>query len=275
MSKTNLKSYDLRPLWDVILDIYSVFDSVCKKYNLRFCADSGTALGAVRHHGFIPWDDDFDIQMPRPDYEKFLTVISDELPPNLKWLDRFNCSCYEHGFGKIIVSDRSVVERVSAETGLPLSQGIFIDIFPLDGYPDSYFGRIWRKLFNRMLEFWPIMARIKCLLKFSKDIKLCKIQAHRTMVDIMDRRAKKYPFGSTKFCVSIGVSRWFDDKPYSYDFFGSPQKAPFDRMSIPLQENVDGYLTTIFGDYMTEPPIENQHPAHGGGESPLWRFGPL
>lgn len=275
MNGQNSSGYNLRPLWDAILEVYAAFEGICKRHNLRYCADCGTALGAVRHHGFIPWDDDFDLQMPRPDYEKFVSVVDAELPSEYKWLDRFNCALYEHGFGKVIVSDKKIVERVAHESGLPLRQGIFIDVFPLDGYPDSVCGRIWRKISSRLLEFLPACEKLKRMLGLVRNAEQSKIRVHRKMVDIMEARAKKYQFGHTQFCVSIGVSRWFDDKPFPCAYFGTPQVVHFDKTSVPVQENVDGYLKAIFGRYMQLPPLEKRHLGHEGHLCQPWRLGPV
>ena len=110
----------LRPLWDAILEVYKVFAAICDKHSLRYCADCGTALGAVRHGGFIPWDDDMDIQMPRPDYEKFASLAPKELPKGYAWIDRFNCPDYDNAFGKVIVTDKSKVDLIAKESGYKL-----------------------------------------------------------------------------------------------------------------------------------------------------------
>ena len=264
----------LRPLWDAILAIYKEFAELCERHSLRYCADCGTAIGAVRHKGFIPWDDDFDIQMPRSDYEKFVEIAKSELPPGLAWVDRFNSPSYEHAFGKIVVADKNAVGRIERELGRPLTQGVFVDVFPLDGYPDSTVCRTFRKFQSRSWEIWPILAKLCSMLHLVKNGERIRVLSHRRLADLSERRAKKYPFGATKLCVSIGVSRWFDDKPYPTKFFGNPVKVPFDCSEVPVQEDVDGYLRTLYGDYLKLPPESCRHPAHNGGAPKLWRFGP-
>lgn len=270
----NGKEINLRPLWDAILDVYAEFVKICERHSLLYCADCGTTLGAVRHKGFIPWDDDFDLEMPRSDYEKFVEVAKSELPKGYAWLDRFNCPTYEHAFGKVIVTDKSVVDRVSSESGMSLDQGIFIDVFPMDGYPNSSIARLLRKFQGWMWEFWPAMAKILEKSGVSRNGAL-RLWSHRMLADLTEMRAKKYQFGSTELCVSIGVSRWFDDKPYQFKFFGAPKMVPFDRVLVPVQEDAESYLTSIFGDYMQLPPVEQRHPAHTVGHPKSWRLGPM
>lgn len=276
---------NLRPLWDAILDVYKVFAEICERHDLRYCADCGTALGAVRHHGFIPWDDDMDIQMPRPDYEKFVEIVKNELPVGLAWLDRFNCSDYDNAFGKLIVTDCTVVDRVAKESGLGLGQGIFIDIFPMDGYPDSPVARKWRRIQNYLVGFrakynegWNGIKTIKSRMAYLIGAFLLpfnyKIHNYREQVEFYENRAKRYPFGTTQMCVSIGCAQYADDKPYPYSLFGTPKKVQFDKTSMSVQEHVEDYLKYMFGDYMKLPPVENRRSTHSEAVKAKWRLGP-
>ena len=279
------ETINLRPLWDAILDVYQVFAEICERHGLRYCADTGTALGAVSHHGFIPWDDDMDIQMPRPDYEKFVEIVKNELPVGLAWLDRFNCSDYDNAFGKLIVTDRTVVDRVAKESGLGLGQGIFVDVFPMDGYPDSHFARKWRKIQNYLVGFrakynegWNGTKTIKSRMAYLIGAFLLpfnyKIHNYREQVEFYENRAKRYPFGTTQMCVSIGCAQYADDKPYPYSLFGTPKKVQFDKTSMSVQEHVEDYLKYMFGDYMKLPPPEKRVGAHGNAKFASWRLGP-
>lgn len=267
------KEYNLRPIWDALLDIYQVFANICERNGLRYCADSGTALGAVRHGGFIPWDDDMDIQMPRPDYEKFAKVVKNELPKGLAWLDKTVSNDYPFAFGKIIVTDSDKVAKIASKSSIALKHGLFIDIFPLDGYPDTKVGRLLRKIQSRLWEFqlkydsgWDscntlLKKAFWCIGFFTASRKF-KIRSHRELSELFEKRARQYEFGATEYCVSIGVSRFFDDKPFPVKYFGRPQKIKFDRAEMLVQENVDGYLRRMFGDYMQLPPENRRVPAH-------------
>ena len=282
----NDKTINLRPLWDALLDVYKVFSEICERHGLRYCADTGTALGAVRHSGFIPWDDDMDVQMPRPDYEKFVEFVQKELPEGLAWLDRFNCPDYDNAFGKVIVTDRALVDRVASESGLKLGQGIFLDVFPMDGYPDSPIARRWRKIQNYLVGFrakynegWDGTKTLKSRIAFLIGAALLpfnyKIHDYREQVEFYERRARRYPFGATQMCVSIGCAQYADDKPYPFALFGQPQKVRFDKGYMMVQERVEEYLKWMFGNYMLLPPPEKRKGAHGNKENVAWRLGPI
>lgn len=284
MSRTERADPNLRPLWDVLLEIYRIFSAICDKHGLRYCADAGTALGAVRHQGFIPWDDDMDIQMPRPDYEKFIEIAKRELPEGYAWLDKDVCDSYDNGFGKVIVTDEAVVNRIAQESGLPLGQGVFIDVFPLDGYPDSRVGRARRKLQNTLIAFqskvflgWRRCVTLEAKIEFGIGLLLYpfnyRIRNYREQVEFYERRAKRYPFGSTKLCVSIGLAQYSDDKPYPYECFGKLKRVPFEDTEMQVQENVEGYLRAKFGDYLQLPPVECRRGGHSGTQMWPWRLG--
>lgn len=274
MVSAELPEYNLRPLWDAILDVYLQFETICEKHQLRYCADTGTTLGAIRHHGFIPWDDDLDVQMPRSDYTEFVKIVGSELPNGYAWLDKNNCRTYEQSFGKVIVTDAKKVDSIARAVGMRLGQGIFIDVFPVDGYPDSAMSRRWRKIENYTLEVWAAINKLARDVGLVKNAERNRIWVHRCISDFYDRRARRYSFGSTKKCVSIGLSRRFDDKPYSYSCFGRPRKVSFDKCEMYVQEDAEGYLRELFGDYLKLPPPDKRHPGHGAGEIMPWRFGP-
>lgn len=283
MNKGNQK-VNLRPIWDALLEVYKVFADICERHGLRYCADTGTALGAIRHKGFIPWDDDMDIQMPRPDYEKFIEIAKRELPKGYAWLDKNNCASYHQGFGKVIVTDEQVVNCVAAESGLQLGQGIFIDIFPLDGYPNSPFERKWRRIQNYLVDFrikynqgWHGNTTTRGKIAYLIGLFLLpfnyRIRNHREQVEFYEKRAKKYAFGSTQQCVSIGVCCYNDDKPYPLNYFGVRREVPFEHTQMFVQEDAEAYLTLMFGDYLQLPPEDKRMPGHAMSDYEPWRLG--
>lgn len=158
-----VRGVDLSPIWDALMEMYEVFSSICTKHNLRHYVTDGSAIGAVRHKGFIPWDDDLDVSMPRPDYNKFMEIASKELPSNLVAYDRHQCPEMKVLFGKVQEVRESKVHKVEKQIGRILAHGLYIDIFPIDGCPSSAFEIAWVKFrYMILLEFSGIGAMHSC-----------------------------------------------------------------------------------------------------------------
>ena len=130
MNQYKIGNYDLKRVQDVMLQIMIATDRICRKNNIRYILFHGTMLGAIRHHGFIPWDDDMDIAMPREDYDKFVKIANSEFP------ERFRFECYEntrdypYNFGKIRAVNTLFKEKFTAS--LNINHGVYIDVFPVD-----------------------------------------------------------------------------------------------------------------------------------------------
>ena len=134
--------YNIRPLQEEVLKIFKVFAAICEKHRLRYYAAYGTALGAIRHHGFIPWDDDFDVAMPRDDYERFRKMAEEALPARYKYCDWHNTKeLSPNVYAKIQDSNRVAVLDIEKKIGRTLPHGVYIDIFPLDGTPGTRWQR--------------------------------------------------------------------------------------------------------------------------------------
>ena len=121
----------LRKLHEIQLSILKDVDDLCTRHDITYFLDSGTALGAVRHNGFIPWDDDIDIGMLRPDYDRFLTVAKEELPASTyRLLIPGETLHYAAMFTKVALVGTKFYTQETIEAGLDM--GIFIDVFPYD-----------------------------------------------------------------------------------------------------------------------------------------------
>ena len=128
-----MANYDIRPLQLRILKNLLAVDKVCKEHNLRYYIMAGTMLGAVRHKGFIPWDDDLDIGMPRADYDLLMANAKEWLPKPYEAVCAENDKEYPLPFAKVQDADTTLIERMH----LKYLGGVYIDIFPLDGVPES------------------------------------------------------------------------------------------------------------------------------------------
>lgn len=142
-----MANYDIRPLQLKILETLKVVDRVCAEHGLRYTVIAGTMLGAVRHGGFIPWDDDLDIAMPRPDYDRLIAHHSQWLPAPLEMICNENDTDYPFPFAKIQNADTTLIERAH----IKYLGGIYIDVFPLDGAPE---GSLRRALHFARYEFY-------------------------------------------------------------------------------------------------------------------------
>ena len=123
-----------QPRWNSIINgVMRHFIAICKEHSLTYFCCGGTAIGAVRHHGMIPWDDDVDVFMPRPDYDRFVQIASRQLPDGLELMTPYSKTDYPLYFVKLCDSRTTLQEEVE----VPCVYGLYIDIFPIDGAPDD------------------------------------------------------------------------------------------------------------------------------------------
>ena len=263
------KNISLDELKNIELNILMQIHNICITENIRYSLCGGTLLGAVRHGGFIPWDDDIDIFMPRPDYNKFINYCKENNTP-------FQLICYETNpkygylFAKAIDKTTTIIERNGNRNNIEM--GVYVDIFPIDGlgntieaakenFNKSKFDREllvaynWRRFFKsktHSLIYEP--ARLIFFL-LSRCVKSDKI---------ISRIQSKYPedmFHSSKYAgVVCGSYRLKEILPIEvYSEFDTIQFENYEFMSI---KNKETYLKSIYGDYMKLPPKEKQIAHH-------------
>lgn len=242
------------------LKLLKIFIDICEHLGLKYYLVCGTALGAVKYNGFIPWDDDIDVALLRPDYEVFISKGQELLPENI-FLQNFKTDpAFPQIFSKLRNSNTTYIEKASAK--LPINHGIYIDVFPLDGYPRD--PRVQRKLERRKKNYKRklscafeaeryLIGRVICL--FNKIIG-CHKRTHII--------AKKYE--KLISCFSVHDSdllcnhgNWQGKLEYATKWqYGDGAWVDFEGLKLRIPENYDAYLTQKYGDWRAELPSEQQ-----------------
>ena len=259
----------LTKIHKVSLYILLAFDKVCRENDLTYFLDSGTALGAVRHGGFIPWDDDIDVGMPRKDYERFLRIGQKKFPEYFFIQTTMTDPFYNHNFAKIRLKGTVFQEHKD----LPyLENGFFIDIFPFDNVPKNKCLASMNVLISR-LYFRVISAawgRKEAKTGFRRFIQkiIQKIpQSHlKWLNDKYLRFCRKHEDENTGF-MTCYLWRMSQYKTYIFD---TKRMLPtkdinFEGKSLKIMQDADYYLKLMYGAYMELPPISERHGHHLAG----------
>ncbi len=259
--------YTMDEIHAIDLKLAKEFVKICKKYNLNYYIIGGTFLGAVRHKGFIPWDDDMDIAMPRNDYEKFLEVANKELPTNMRLDTFYNNEKHRYFLPRLVDLDTEITEKRFEKVGI--KSHLFIDIFPIDGTPNNKILRkihYFKILFYRMLVSMyyidtidPVRKRKtyeKILITIGKIIPVkWFVNPKKTLIKIDNILKKQKIENSNNIGTIMGAYRTREIVPKEY--FGKPTKYQFEDINMTGPEKFDEYLTHMYGDYMTPPKNNN------------------
>lgn len=256
-----MKKIDLQEIKKIELNMLLEFKSICEKYKLRYYLCGGTLLGAIRHKGFIPWDDDIDILMPRPDFNILMDMTDIDLPSSIKITKWKNYSS-PYPFIKIVDLRTCISEKYKAKDTLNY---IWIDIFPIDGNPESKFKNFFFykkiKLLKRLLlisisDTSKGTTRIRNVIKKIIYPFATKLGSH-DLCRIMDRESSKYPFESSKYIGGVLWGYGPQERLSKEDFLKSTTVV-FEGHEFPAPSNYDTYLHNLYGDYMKLPPVEKR-----------------
>lgn len=256
----------LRKLQLKELDTLVYFKEFCDKNNLLFYLCGGCCIGSLRTGGFIPWDDDIDILMPRDDYEKLYKLWDNDKHERFKLLRTDEKIFTGNIFTTIVDTETTCVKANQAHLDIPF--GIMMDIFPIDGCPKGKFKRTMQKL-NAMI-YSLFLAQIvpenhggimalgsKFLLSIVKSPK-----AREKKWRNAERRMSKYKISDCEYITELCEGVHSMQPEYPKEWFASVVYREFEGLQMPIPVGYDPYLKKAFGDYMTPPPEDKQKPHH-------------
>lgn len=253
----------------VLQEVVRVLDELQVPYYMQ----GGTMLGAIRHKGFIPWDDDVDLGIPRAEYDRLLKQVSARLPEHLE-LRTYDDETDHHYYFARIVDTRYQIRRMgSLEHRL---ENIWVDLFPLDGMPNGALARQWHKLrllvtrlkyhlscfekVNIKRPGRPLVERI--IIKIAMVTRVGKWFNTRKQLDKLDYLLKKYPPERSDYLVNFtGQTSYRFNEMFKKEVYGQRTEYPFEEFRLVGPEKYDAYLRSLYGDYMT-PPKECDRNAH-------------
>ena len=246
----------------VCLDLLEQLDTICRREGIEYTLSSGSLLGAVRHKGFIPWDDDVDVAMTRDNYNKFLQVASKQLDSDKYFVEHYSlCDNASVAFAKIRNNNTTFVNIEN--TSRKMNHGISIDVFPIDKVPDlkgaAKLARVHKILYAISASTIPSLVRtVKSPLKrflsyFIKPIGL--IWGYNNIMAKEDKSYQRYNDTDARFTTADIIKK---NKIMPYEWFKHYTDVEFEGRKFRSIANYDGYLSTVYGDYMTLPPEDKR-----------------
>lgn len=255
-------SEEIRRMQMLMLEMLIEFDRICRKYNIPYSLDGGTFLGAIRHKGFIPWDPDADIVIMREDYNRFFEVCRQELDHERFYIQDYKTDkYYRWGYARLLRNGTSYVR--AGHEHMNSRNGIFIDIFTMDSVPDNYLLRrlhrylcfcirrvLWsevgRKVHPNYLKrkWYHLLSKIPKTAVFKYRNKLAEQCNRNKESELIRHMCSPHPKGNT-----YGFPRKLFNNLVEYEFEGHKFLAFADY---------NWYLESIYGDYMTPPPLDER-----------------
>lgn len=244
-----------------LIEMMKFFHSFCMENGLRYYALGGTALGAVRHKGFIPWDDDIDVCMPRKDYEIFVNQFG-------SWDSRLEVRSnllgdFDAPFAKV-VDLRTKIEMQYAEDNINMN--LWIDVFPVDGLPEDI-GMVSR-IYDKCARYRKILLLVDAKLgegktrfrKYSKYLlkPLAKLYGKKRCIDHMENIARQYPYDECQYVGAITWGLYGVGERMLKSEFEQAIEVEFEGERFPAFSCWDSYLRGLYGDYMQLPPVEKR-----------------
>lgn len=252
-----ISSVALRKIeFDILCDVADF----CHQNNIRYYLCGGTLLGCIRHHGFIPWDDDIDVMMPRPDYEKFIKLYHSDATSKYSLLSS-SLGNYTRPFCKMIDNDTVVISNYKNS-----NTGLWIDILPVDGLPDDL--HLVKNIYDENTKYRSILKLTDCRLGMGKNIfrkwgkyilkPLANLYGTKRCLWHIEKNIMLYPYEQMNYVGVVTNGLYGIGERMQKEKFESPASVHFEGYSFPAPSCWDSYLHGIYGDYWQLPPLEKR-----------------
>ena len=257
---------EIKELWAVELDLLARLDEVCRKHDIRYYADSGTLLGAIRHKGFIPWDDDIDVEMFREDYEKLCEVAAEEFTFPYFFQSEYTDPGSLRGHAQLRNSLTTGILKAEKDLHRQFNQGLFIDIFVTDYIPDDLTVR--EQFFDKARILLNEAQREEIKIRRYDPNESAKLQAYHKLTRFLNRRKRHQP--NEKFrlfedyikenCseptaqhVKIVFNLSPKRRPFMTEWYKDIEYVPFENTMIPVPKMYNETLENFYGKNWSVP----------------------
>jgi len=257
-SLVEVTSLQLKKMQKLELQALEEFISLCQNLGLTYYLLGGTMLGAVRHKGFIPWDDDIDVGMPRKDYDTFVNQAQKYISSNYYVQTHKSDPEYPFNFAKIRINNTTYIESKLASKSM--NHGIYIDVFPLDVYPDnSVMFNLKKIILDLRISY--AFSGIKPSIK-GRICRFFSLLLYPTIKVAVIAREKHYKSAKSGKRIANLAGAWGKKEIVPAEWYGSGTKLMFEGIEVVVPQHYDLWLSQVYGDYMTLPPEEKRKPHH-------------
>lgn len=250
-------SQQMKKVWNIEMNILVKLLEICNRHNLRVFIESGSLLGAIRHKGFIPWDDDIDVEMFREDYDKLLQIAPNEFEVPFHFQSAYSEKGYYRGHAQVRFDGTAMIIPSEAKFGYDFHQGIFVDIFVIDGVPDTQeeietighegvmiLDYLWNRHYIRKRVDSPHYEHYKHIL--GEKTKWSDEKLYGYFEDLM----RKNSVTGSKYCGQYSFNLPQQTLKRDRHCYDNIIYVPFERIEVPIPARFDELLTEQYGDYM-------------------------
>ncbi len=259
MGNIKISEEETRKLQSVSLEMVKYFDALCREHRLTYFLCGGCCIGAVRNQGFIPWDDDVDVFMPREDYGRLKAVWRD----NSKYSIQFETRDLHTANQFVTIHDNETTFIETYKKDLDINHGVKLDVLPLDGCPQGYkrrFQKLWALSYALFIvgkapeNHGKVVYGAGKLLLFLVSSKRLRSRIWR----LSEKQMSRYPVASCQYITELCSGPRYMRLEYPAEVFSGQKYVPFEDTFLPIPIGYDTYLTMAFGDYLTPPPLSQR-----------------